>query len=38
VIRQNKVLIELVDANHRTLDKGFINFVIPDRAEPDSHH
>jgi hypothetical protein len=25
----HKVLIELVDANHRTLDKGVVNFVIP---------
>jgi hypothetical protein len=25
----HKVLIELVDANHQTLDKGVVNFVIP---------
>jgi hypothetical protein len=25
----HKVLIELEDANHRTLDKGTITFVIP---------
>jgi hypothetical protein len=26
----HKVLIELVDANHQTLDKGVVSFVIPD--------
>jgi hypothetical protein len=25
----HKVLIELVDANHRTLDHGVVNFVVP---------
>lgn len=25
----HKVLIELVDANHQTLDEGVVNFVIP---------
>jgi hypothetical protein len=27
----HKVLIELVDANHRTLDKGTVHFVVPAR-------
>jgi hypothetical protein len=33
----HKVLIELVDANHRTLDQGTVTFVIPEKfaAEKD---
>jgi hypothetical protein len=34
----HKVLIELVNANHQTLDKGVVTFVIPKAIEPDSHH
>ena len=34
----HKVMIELVNANHRTLDKGVVTFVIPKVMEPDSHH
>ena len=26
----HEVLIELVNANHQTLDQGVVNFVIPD--------
>ena len=29
---QHKVTIELVDANHHTLDKGTITFVVPEKA------
>ena len=28
----HKVLIELVDANHQTVDKGTVTFVVPNRA------
>ena len=28
----HKVLIELVDANHQTLDKGVVTFVIPPKG------
>jgi hypothetical protein len=34
----HKVLIELVNANHQTLDKGAVTFVIPKGIEPASHH
>lgn len=34
---QHKVLIELVDANHRTLDQKTVNFVIPERITPVHH-
>lgn len=34
----HKVLIELVDANHQTLDKKTINFEIPKEMAPASHH
>jgi uncharacterized protein DUF6130 len=34
----HKVLIELVNANHQTLDKGVVTFVIPKAIEPDTHH
>ena len=27
----HKVLIELADANHRTLDKGVVTFVVPEK-------
>ena len=37
-VGQHKVLIELVDANHQTLDKGVVTFVIPKGMEPGSHH
>jgi hypothetical protein len=30
----HKVLIELVNANHQTLDKGLVTFVIPDVVAP----
>jgi len=30
----HKVLIELVNANHQTLDKGVVTFVIPDVVAP----
>ena len=29
----HKVLIELEDANHRTLDKGLVTFVVPEKNE-----
>ena len=29
----HKVLIELVDANHHTLDKGMVTFVIPEKHQ-----
>jgi Family of unknown function (DUF6130) len=32
----HKVLIELVNANHQTLDKGVVTFVIPERAQAPS--
>jgi hypothetical protein len=32
----HKVLIELVNANHRTLDQGVVTFLIPKRVE--GHH
>jgi Family of unknown function (DUF6130) len=33
----HKVLIELVSANHQTLDKGVVTFVIPDVVAPNCH-
>lgn len=33
----HKVLIELVNANHQTLDKGVVTFVIPDVVAPNCH-
>jgi hypothetical protein len=33
----HKVLIELVNANHQTLDKGIVTFVIPDVVAPNCH-
>jgi hypothetical protein len=35
---QHKVLIELEDANHHTLDKGTVSFVIPERAAAQKGH
>jgi hypothetical protein len=34
----HKVLIELVNANHQTLDKRGVTFVIPKGIKTDSHH
>ena len=34
----HKVLIELVDANHHTLDKGTVTFVIPEKIASEKHH
>ena len=34
----HKVLIELEDANHNTLDKGLITFVIPEKNAAEKHH
>jgi hypothetical protein len=33
----HKVLIELVDANHHTLDKGTVTFVIPEKKADEKH-
>jgi hypothetical protein len=35
---QHTVLIELVDANHKTLDKGTVAFMVPRRTESNSDH
>jgi hypothetical protein len=34
----HKVIIELVDANHHTLDKGMVTFVIPETIASETHH
>lgn len=34
----HKVLIELEDANHHTLDKGVVAFVIPEKITSEKHH
>jgi len=34
----HKVLIELVDANHKTLDKKTVNFVVPEGMQSGIHH
>jgi Family of unknown function (DUF6130) len=34
----HKVLIELEDANHNTLDKGIVTFVIPEKFAAEKHH
>jgi hypothetical protein len=34
----HKVLIELQDANHHTLDKGVVTFVIPKKLAAKKHH
>jgi hypothetical protein len=33
----HKVLIELEDANHHTLDKGIVTFVIPEKSAAEKH-
>ena len=33
----HKVLLELEDANHHTLDKGTVTFVVPDKAATEKH-
>ena len=33
----HKVLIELVDANHKTLDKSLITFVVPEKNAAEMH-
>jgi len=33
----HKVLIELEDANHHTLDKGMVTFVIPEKITAEKH-
>jgi len=33
----HKVLIELEDANHHTLDKGMVTFVIPEKTASEKH-
>ncbi len=35
---RHKVLIELEDANHHTLDKGTVTFVVPEKAAAVKHH
>jgi hypothetical protein len=34
----HKVHIELVDANHHTLDQGTVTFVIPEKTASEKHH
>ena len=34
----HKVLIELEDANHHTLDKGTVTFVVPEKIASEKHH
>jgi uncharacterized protein DUF6130 len=34
----HKVLIELEDANHHTLDQGTVKFVVPEKATAEKHH
>jgi hypothetical protein len=34
----HKVLIELEDANHHTLDKGTVKFVVPEKTAAEKHH
>ena len=34
----HKVVIELADANHRTLDKGTVTFVIPEKFAAEKDH
>lgn len=34
----HKVVIELVDANHHTLDKGAVAFVVPGGVASEKHH
>lgn len=34
----HKVLVELVDANHHTLDKGMVTFVVPEKTAGEKDH
>jgi hypothetical protein len=34
----HRVLIELEDANHHTLDKGTVTFVVPETVPAEKHH
>jgi hypothetical protein len=34
----HKVLIELEDANHHTLDKGTVKFIVPEKTAAEEHH
>ena len=34
---QHKVLLELEDANHHTLDKGTVTFVVPEKNAAEKH-
>ncbi len=34
----HKVLLELEDANHHTLDKGTVTFVVPEKTAPEKQH
>ena len=34
----HKVLVELEDANHHTLDKGIVTFVIPEKFAAEKEH
>jgi hypothetical protein len=34
----HKVRIDLVDANHHTLDQGLITFVVPEKSAAEHHH
>ena len=34
----HKVLIELEDANHHTLDQGLVTFVVPEKNAPEKPH
>ena len=34
----HKVLIELEDANHQTIDKGLVTFVVPEKNAAEKHH
>jgi hypothetical protein len=33
----HKVLIELEDANHHTLDQGTVKFIVPEKAAADTN-
>jgi len=33
----HKVLIELENANHQTLDKGTVTFVVPEKTAAEKH-
>jgi hypothetical protein len=34
----HKVLLQLEDANHHTLDEATVSFVVPATAVPTAHH